>query len=134
MAKIHTFEKEVYESVAIAPQSITNAEKAGTAVDMAKFDGFAAVVMQKAATQYTGDVTIHIAESTDNSTWSDTYLTTETISSNTATDQIAVTEIHADDLSDGYRYARVEITPAAGTVNNVSAVNLVFNARFEPVE
>ena len=130
---MHTFEKNVLESVAIAPQSITAAEKVGVGVDMAKFNNYCAIVSIVGATQYQGALTCVIAESTDDSTYSNTYLATVTIASAT-TDRLDTVEIAAEKLSDGYRYLRVEVTPAAGTVNTISAVNLRFNPRFAAVQ
>ncbi len=120
-------------TVAIPPQDVTAAEKTGSGVDMAKFNNLMVIVQQKAATQYLGDITCVLAESTDNTTFSNTYLATATISSNTTTDQIATVECKGSDLTAGYRYVRAEITPAAGTVNPVSAVNVRFNPRFAAV-
>jgi len=130
---MHKGSENLKVTVGIPPQEITAAEKAGTGVDMAKFNNFMAVIQQAAATQYLGDVTCVIAESTDNSTFSNTYLATTTISSNTATDQIATVECKGENMTAGYRYLRVEITPAAGTVNPVSASNVRFNPRFAAV-
>jgi len=127
---MHKFTENCQPTVGIPSQNITAAEKAGTGVDMAKYRNFAAIVSQKAATQYLGDITCVIAESTDNSTFSNTYLATTTISSNTATDQVSTVECRADQMTAGYRYLRVEITPAAGTVNPVAAMNVRFNPRF----
>ena len=129
---MHKFEENVKETVAIAPQSITASEKAGTGVDMAKFNNYCAVITIVGATQYQGALTCVIAESTDDSTYSDTYLATVTIASAT-TDRVDTVEIRAEEMTAGYRYARVEVTPAAGTVNTIAAVNLRFNPRFAAV-
>lgn len=131
---MHTFEKSVLESVGLAPQSITNAEKDGTGVDMAKYNNYVAVISFAAATQYTGALTCKIAESTDNSTFSDTFLATLTITSSTDTDKVDVVEVRAAAMSSGYRYLRCEVTPSAGTVNTISVVNLRFNPRFMAVQ
>ena len=129
---MHTFEKNCLESAAIPASSTyrTAGEAAGIGVDMAKYNNFCAIIQAEPATQWQGALTCEIAESIDNSTYSDTYLATVTIASSTDTTQIDTVEIRAEELSDGYRYARVEVTPAAGTGNMFDAVNVQFNARF----
>jgi len=99
---------------------------------MAKFNNFVGVILQAGATQYQGAVTYVIAESTDDSTYSNTYLATVTVASAT-TDQVDTIEIRAEEMTDAYRYARVEATPAAGTANAISVVNLRYNPRFAAV-
>ncbi len=130
---IHKFENNVLETVAVKPKASTAAENAGTGVDMAKFRNYVAVVMLAAATQYSGALTAVIAESTDNSTYSDTYLATVTIASTTAADGVDTVEVRAEQMTAGYRYLRVELTPV-GTVSNIAAVNLRFNPRFAAVQ
>lgn len=130
---MRTFNENVKESVAVAPQSITATVANGATVDMAKFNNFVATILVAAATQYNGAVTCVIAESTDDSTWSDTYLATVTIASSTDTDAVDTVEVKASELSAGYRYARVECTPATGTVNTLAAVNQQFNPRYKAV-
>jgi len=129
---MHRFEENIYPTVGIPASSTyrTAAECTGVGVDMQKYNNFCAVIQVKSATQWQGALTCVIAESTDNSTYSDTYLATVTLASSTTTDGIDTVEVRAEELSDGYRYARVEVTPAAGTGNMFSAVNLQFNPRF----
>lgn len=138
---MHKFEENVKESVSIPGPIATSttavfytaAEKVGTGVDMAKFNNFVGVISQASGTQWQGAVTYVIAESTDNSAWSNTYLATTTVASSTTADQVDTVEIRAEEMSDTYRYARVEATPAAGTGNVFSVVNLRFNPRFAAV-
>ena len=132
---MHKFEENVLETIGIAPPVAyyTNAEKAGTGVDMAKFNNYVAVIACASATQWQGALTAVIAESTDNATYSNTYLATVTIASSTTADQVDTVECREEEMTDGYRYLRVEITPAAGTGNAFSAVNLKFNPRFASV-
>ena len=128
---MHKFEQSCLESVGIVSAATyrTAAEVAGVGVDMKKYNNFCAIIEAAGATQWLGDLTCVIAESTDNSTYSDTYLATVTIASSTI-DAIDTVEIRAEEMSDGYRYARVEVTPAAGTGNMFNAVNVQFNERY----
>ena len=128
---MHKFEENVAVDIGIAPAAAyTNAEKAGESADMAKYNNYCAAILVGAKTQYQGALTCVIAESTDDSTWSNTYLATVTLASSTDTDQVDSLEVRAEEMSDGYRYLRCEITPAAGTVNLFSVVNMRFNPRF----
>jgi hypothetical protein len=131
---MHVFEKSVLETVGVAPMFYTAVEKTGVGVDMAKFNNYVAIIQRTAVTQYGGALTAVIAESTDNTTYSDTYLATVTIASSTTTDQIDTVEVKASDLSAGYRYLRCEVTPGAGTQNYFSCTNLRFNPRFAAVQ
>ena len=128
---MHKFEHNVHESAAIPSAATyrTAAAVNGAGVDMAKYNNFCAVVECAGATQWLGALTCVIAESTDNTTYSTAFLATTTIASAT-TDSVDTVEVRAEELSDGYRYARVEVTPAAGTGNMFSAVNLQFNPRY----
>lgn len=128
---MHKFEQNVSIDVGITPSATyTNAEKAGVGVDMAKYNNFAAIIAVAGATQYQGALTCVIAESTDNSTFSDTFLATVTIASAT-TEQVDTVECRAEEMTEGLRYLRVEVTPAAGTANAFSVVNARFNPRFK---
>lgn len=129
---MHKFEHNAKITPAVPASSTyrTAGEAAGASVDMAKYHSFAAIIECEAATQWQGALVCVIAESTDDSTWSNTYLATSTIASSTTVEQTDTVEISADEMSDGYRYARVEITPAAGTGNMFSAVNVRFNPRY----
>lgn len=129
---MHKFEQNVAIDIGIVPAAAyTNAEKVGESADMAKFNNYCAAILVGAATQHQGALTCVIAESTDDSTWSNTYLATVTLASSTDTDQVDSLEIRAEEMSDGYRYLRMEVTPAAGTVNLFSVVNMRFNPRFK---
>ncbi len=128
---MHKFEQNVAIDIGIAPAAAyTNAEKAGENADMAKFNNYCAAILVGSKTQYQGALTCVIAESTDGSTYSDTFLATVTLASSTTTDQVDSIEIRAEQMSAGYRFLRCEITPAAGTVNLFSVVNMRFNPRF----
>ena len=128
---MHKFDNECLESVGIVSAATyrTAAEVVGVGVDMAKYNNFVAIIEAAGATQWLGALTCVIAESTDNSTYSDTYLATVTIASAT-TNAIDTVEISAEEMTDAYRYARVEVTPATGTGNMFNAVNVQFNARY----
>lgn len=138
---MHRFHENVKESCCIpcpmATSTVavfyTNAELAGTSVDMAKFNNYVAVIQVRAVTQWGAAVTCVIAESTDNTTYSNTYLATVTIASSTTTCGIDTVEVRDEEMSDGYRYLRLECTPAAGTGNIFCAVSLRFNPRYATV-
>ncbi len=119
-------------AITVAATYRTAAEATGVGVDMAKYNNYAAIVNVAGATQWQGALTCVIAESTDNSTYSDTYLATMTLA--TATTHTAKgVEVKAEKMSDGYRYLRVEVTPAAGTGNLFDAVNVQFNPRYAAI-
>lgn len=118
--------------IVVAATYRTAAEVDGVGVDMAKYNNFAAVVNVAGATQWQGALTCVIAESTDNSTFSDTFLATLTIASATTNTAQSV-EVRAEEMSDGYRYLRCEVTPAAGTGNMFDSVNAQFNPRYAAV-
>jgi hypothetical protein len=101
----------------------------GVGVDMAKYNNYAAIISVAGATQWQGALTCEIAESTDNSTFSTAYLATLTIATATVNTAQSL-ELRAEQMSDGYRYLRVEITPASGTGNLFSANNIRFNPRY----
>jgi len=129
---MHKFEQNVSIDVGITPTATyTDQEEAGTGVDMAKYNNYAAIIAIAGATQYQGALTCVIAESTDDSTYSNTYLATVTIASSTNTDQVDTLEVRAEEMTDAYRYLRMEVTPAAGSANAFSVVNARFNPRFK---
>ena len=130
---LHTATENVKLSVGIAVAATyrTSAEVAGVGVDMAKFNNYAGIVNIAGATQWQGNLVIVVAESTDNSTWSDTFLATSTVASAT-TNQCESLEVRAEQMTDGYRYLRTEVTPATGTGHLFASVNAQWNARFEP--
>jgi hypothetical protein len=130
---MHKFKDNVLYTIGIPPQATaTTTEIDGTGVDMAKFANYAAIISVKGATQYGAALTANIAESTDNSTFSDTYLATVTIASVT-TDAIDIVECRAAAMTKGYRYLRCEVTDV-GTLKSLSALNVRFNPRFAPVQ
>lgn len=133
---MHKFEENVKESVGIIQGAVssTAGEVDGASVDMAKYNNYVAVIQMMAQTQYGGAITCVIAESTDDSTWSDTYLATVTIASSTNTNKVDTVELRAEEMTEGYRYLRCEITPTTpGTSLVFGAVNLQFNPRFAAV-
>jgi len=104
----------------------------GEAVDMAKYNNFAGVITVAGATQWQGAITAVVAEGTNSTQFSTAYLATKTIASAT-TNQIEVIEVNADQMSDGYRYLRMTLTPATGTGHKFAAVNCRFNPRYAAV-
>ncbi len=107
----------------------TAAVQTGVGVDMARHSMYDAIVEVRGATQWQGALTVQVAESTDNSTFSTAYLATATLASATTHTATSV-EVNADKMTDGYRYLRVEVTPAAGTGNMFSVVNLQRDPRY----
>lgn len=104
----------------------------GAAADMAKYHNFAGILTVTGATQWLGAITLKIAEGTNSTQFSTSHLATKTVASAT-TNQIEIIEVSADQMSDGYRYLRLEATPAAGTGNMFAAVNCRFNPRYGAV-
>ena len=116
-------------SIPVAATYRTAAQVTGVGVDMAKYNNFAGIINAAGATQWQGALTCYIAESTDNATFSTTFLATLTIA--TATLHTAQSlEVRAEEMTDAYRYLRLEVTPAAGTGNLFSADNVRFNPRY----
>jgi len=133
---MHKFEDSVLETVGIVQGAVssTAGEVAGAAVDMAKFNNFVGIVMNKAQTQYGGIITVGVAEGTTSTQFAATNLATVTIASDTATDQIDTIEVRAEEMTEGYRYLRLEVTPTTpGTAMVFEAINLRFNPRFAAV-
>ena len=118
------------DAINVAATYRTAGSATGDGVDMAKYNNYAAVVHVAAATQWQGDLTCYIAESTDDSTYSTAYLATLTIASSTTADTAQSLEVRSEEMSDGYRYLRAEVHPAAGTGNLYDAVNAQFNPRY----
>jgi len=136
---MHIFDENIKVDQAMAAMAATSmtfktaGSSNGASVDMAKFHNYAAVISVNFATQWQGALTCNIAESTDNSTFSTTYLATKTIASNTTTDQLEVIEVSDTAMTPGCRYLRLTVAPAAGTGNLYSAVNCRFNPRYAAV-
>lgn len=127
---MHKFEQNVAVDIAVSPRTVTTTtEIDGVGADMAKYNNICFAIQLKSGTQ-SGALTCYIAESTDNSTWSDTMLATLTIASSTDTDGIDTVEISAEKMTDGYRYLRLEVNPASGASKTLSAVAMRFNPRF----
>ena len=123
---------KVDDSIAVPATYRTANAVNGAAVDMAKYHDFAGIITVTGATQWLGAITAVIAEGPPSTQFSTTFLATKTIASAT-TNQIEVVEVSADEMSDGYRYLRMELTPAAGTGNMFAAVNSRFNPRYGAV-
>jgi len=131
---MHLFDENIKIDDAIPVTSTyrTAAAVEGEAVDMAKYHNYAAVITVAGATQWQGDLVCKIAEGTTSTQFSTAYLATKTISTAT-TNQVEVIEVSDQQMSDGYRYLRVEVDPSTGTGNMFAAVNCRFNPRYAPV-
>lgn len=131
---MHLFDENisVADGIAVAATYRTAAAVNGAAADMAKYHNFAGIITVTGATQWQGAITAVLAEGTNSTQFSTTFLATKTVATAT-TNQIEVIEISADKMSDGYRYLRMELTPAAGTGNLFAAVNGRFNPRYAAV-
>lgn len=131
---MHLFDENVKvdDGVAVPATYRTAAAVNGAAADMAKYHNFAGVIAVTGATQWLGAITAVIAEGTNSTQFSTTYLATKTIASAT-TNQIEVVEVSDQAMTNGYRYLRMELTPAAGTGNMFAAVNARFNPRYGAV-
>ena len=102
----------------------------GTGVDMAKYNNFCGVVTCCTGSN-TGTTTIYIRESTDNATWTSAYLATATLASYATVPYIGgfgTIECRAEQMTDSYRYLRVEVIPAS--TGTLAIVNLRFNSRY----
>jgi len=117
------------EGITVAATYRTAGAANSAAVDMAKYNNYAAVVHVAGATQWQGALTVVVAEGTTSTQFSTSYLATLTIASGT-TDTAQSVEVRAEEMSDGYRYLRHTITPAAGTGNLYDSVNARFNPRY----
>lgn len=131
---MHLFDEniKVDDSIPVPATYRTAAAVNGEAVDMAKYNNFAGVITVAGATQWQGAITAVIAEGTNSTQFSTSYLATKTIASAT-TNQIEVIEVSDQAMSDGYRYLRMELTPATGTGHMFAAVNCRFNPRYGAV-
>ena len=120
------------DGIAVAATYRTAGAVNSAAVDMAKYNNYAAVVHVAGATQWQGALTVVIAEGTTSTQFSTSYLATKTIASGSS-DQVESVEVRAEEMSDGYRYLRHTITPATGTGNMYDSVNVRFNPRYAAV-
>ena len=130
---MHRFEENVKLTVGLTPTATrTDAEAAGGAVDMAKYNNVVAIIQQAGETQWQGAVTYTLNEGTTSTQFGATSLATVTIASAT-TNQVDSIELRAEEMTDGYRYIRIEATPAAGSANAIGVVMAQFNPRFASV-
>ncbi len=131
---MHKFKENVNVTVGrgAVGTSTTSTVSTGTGVDMKNYNNFAGIIT--AGIQAGGGpLTAYIVESTDNATFNqDKYVATLAISS--ATSPLigygGVIECRADQMTDGYRYLRVDVLPTTGTGNVLMVSNVRFNSRF----
>ncbi len=130
---MHKFTQNV--KVEIGLMTLSTATSAtvstGTSVDMKKYNNFCGVVSYVVASN-TGTTTVYIRESTDSAVWTAAYIATATLASYATVPYIGgfgTIELRAEQMTDGYRYLRVEVIPAAAT-GVINIVNQRFNARF----
>jgi hypothetical protein len=116
-------------AIPVAATYRTAGAATGGTVDMAKFNNCAFIVNVAGATQWQGDLTCVVSEGTNSTQFSSAYIATLTIASAT-TDTAQSLEIRGEQMSAGYRYVRLIVTPAAGTGQLYSAVALQFNPRY----
>ncbi len=130
---MHKFTENVKTDVGLMTLSTATSAtvSTGTSVDMAKYNNFVGLVSYVVASN-TGTTTIYIRESTNAAVWTAAYLATATLSSYATVPFIGgfgAIECRAEQMSDSYRYLRVEVIPAAAT-GVISITNVRFNARF----
>lgn len=133
---MHKFSENIKSDVGLMTLSTATSAtvSTGTSVDMAKYNNFAGVVSYVVASN-TGTTTVYIRESTNAAVWTAAYLATATLSSYATVPYIGgfgTIEVRAEQMSDGYRYLRVEVIPAAAT-GVINITNLRFNSRFPQV-
>ncbi len=131
---MHRFKENVKFDVGLMTTSTatTSTVSTGTGVDMKKYNNFCGLVAGVVAAG-AGPLTAYIAESTDAATFNQTkYVATVAISSATTpyTGYGGSIEVRAEQMSDGYRYLRVEVLPTSGTGNVISIANCRFNSRY----
>jgi len=127
---MHEFDENVCVSTGLSPAVYGTWEYTGTAVDMAKYNNFVAAVVSGSSADFQGALTVVIAEATCHTVWSNTYLATLTLASSSLVDRCDTVEVRAEEMSDGYRYLRPEITPATGSGNLFAVINQRFNPRY----
>ncbi len=130
---MHKFKENVLANVGLMTLSTATSAtvSTGTSVDMAKYNNFCGIVSYVVASN-TGTTTAYIRQSTNEAVWTSAYLATATLASYAAVPYIGgfgTIECRAEQMSDGYRYLRVEVIPAAAT-GVVSITNVRFNARY----
>ncbi len=131
---MHRFKENVKFDVGLMTTSTatTSTVSTGTGVDMKKYNNFCGLIAGVVAAG-AGPLTAYIAESTDAATFNQTkYVATVAISSATTpyTGYGGSIEVRAEQMSDGYRYLRVEVLPTSGTGNVISIANCRFNSRY----
>ncbi len=130
---MHRFKENVRADVGLLTLSTvsTSVNTTGTSVDMKKYNNFCGLVGGVVATAV-GSMQIYIAQSTDAATFSTAYIATATLSSSTVPNQgwFGSVECRAEQMSDGYRYLRVEAIPTQGTGAVITIANLRFNSRY----
>jgi len=132
---MHKLEENIKCETGVGPL-IPNATAAqtGNAVSLAKYNNFALGCQLTDHASGGIGATFYIAQGTNSTQFSTSYLATCTLASNTTTDQSDVIEVRAEELSDGYTHVRGEIVMAAtNTVQEVAALNIRFNPRFAAV-
>ncbi len=130
---MHKFTENIKTNVGLMTLSTASSAtvSTGSGVDMAKYNNFCGIVSYVVASN-TGTTTIYIRESTDNATWTSAYLATATLASYATVPFIGgfgTIECRAEQMTDAYRYLRVEVIPAAAT-GVISIVNTRFNSRY----
>ncbi len=131
---MHRFTQNVKTNVGLMTLSTATSAtvSTGTSVDMAKYNNFCGIVNYVVASN-TGTTTIYIREGTSAAgAWSTTYLATATLASYATVPYIGgfgTIECRAEQMSDGYRFLRVEVIPAAAT-GVISITNCRFNSRY----
>ncbi len=130
---MHRFKENVKCEVGLMTLSTATSAtvSTGTSVDMAKYNNFCGLVSYVVASN-TGTTTIYIRESTNQLVWTAAYLATATLASYATVPYIGgfgTIECRAEQMSDGYRYLRVEVIPAAAT-GVINIANCRFNARY----
>ena len=130
---MHKFTQNVKTDVGLMTLSTATSAtvSTGTSVDMTKYNNFVGLVSYVVASN-TGTTTVYIRESTNAAVWTSAYLATATLASYATVPYIGgfgTIECRAEQMSDGYRYLRGEVIPAAAT-GVISIVNARFNSRF----
>ncbi|MBA7481237.1 MAG: hypothetical protein GH158_00205 [Dehalococcoidia bacterium] len=128
---MHKFEQNIAVDDEISPRIVTvTTEIDGVALDMAKFNGVCFAIQNKLSADG-GALTCNVAEGTNSTQFSDTFLATVTLAASTDADQFDTVEIKAPEMTAGYRYVRLEVNPAAGTTTQLAAIAMRWSARFK---
>jgi len=109
----------------------TAATVTGSAVDMAKYHNYAAIVHIRGATQWQDAITAHVYEGTNSTQFSTVAIATATYASAT-THSVNEIDVRDEEMTPGYRYLRTTLTMAGGTGNMAGAINCRFNPRYGP--